>query len=204
MIEDTPSGGRGRRRPVVIAAIALACAAIVGLLVYGLVAGKSPEVASRFIPAAERTAAPALRLPLLDGEPTLGAAGEVVSLERFRGRTVVVNFWASWCEPCKEEAPVLNRLAESEAARGVQILGVNLRDPSESARRFVRDYGLRFPSVRARTEGDVSGYDVPAVPQSYVIDREGRLAAHIIGSVSERALADLLDRTLDDVAGTAP
>src|SRR5205823_4869121 len=104
----------------------------------------------------------------------LGAAGSV-DLASLRGKTVVLNFWASWCGPCKSEAPVLEHAWTAYRGRGVQFLGVDFHDVTSDAQRFVAAHALTFPMLQdgsgAVTE---NRYGITQVPETFVIDRNGR------------------------------
>jgi cytochrome c biogenesis protein CcmG/thiol:disulfide interchange protein DsbE len=162
--------------------------ALVALLVYGLTGVGGSTTLDDAVAGGERPAAPSIELPTVDG----GRA----QLADFRGRPVVLNFWASWCEPCEDEAPALRRAQARLERAGGTVLGVTVEDAREDSRAFERRFGLRFPSLR-----DVGGrlgdaYGTNGVPETFVIDREGRVAALQRGSVDdrflERALAEVL------------
>ncbi|MCM3922662.1 TlpA family protein disulfide reductase [Frankia sp. AiPs1] len=126
-----------------------------------------------FVPAADRHEAPKLAGKNLDG-----AAFDVASL---RGKIVVVNFWASWCAPCRAETPGLVQL--SKANPTVAFLGVNEKDPS-GARAFVRDNGVTYPSIVDRLGTLAAGWPVaPGLPSTFVVDANGRIAARFTGPV---------------------
>jgi len=141
----------------------------------------------------EEGAAPAFELPSLNGQGT-------VSLASYRGKIVVLNFWASWCAPCWQEAPGLQAVWERYRSRGVQFLGVNERDDHASAGSFVEENGLTFPSA-SDPSGELAGsYGIIAMPTTFVIDSTGQLAYRLIGYADERALRAILDEML----GAAP
>lgn len=127
--------------------------------------------------------------------------GQVVSLAAHRGHVVVVNFWASWCRPaCYEEAPVLERAWRLYRDRGLVLIGVDIQDTPEAARRFVREFSLSFPNVR-----DVSGkvsvdYGVYGVPETFFVDRQGRIRAKHVGAVSEEVFRQHAERLLAEPA----
>ncbi|MGH7353699.1 MAG: TlpA family protein disulfide reductase [Candidatus Rokuibacteriota bacterium] len=133
--------------------------------------------------------APALALTTFDGKP--------VSLEAERGKVVVVNFWASWCYPaCYEEAPVLERGWRAYRDRGVVVLGVDIQDKDEAARKFIGDFSLTFPNARDLT-GKVSvDWGVYGVPETFFVDRAGRIRVKHVGAVTEEVFRATVDPLL--------
>ena len=122
--------------------------------------------------------AAAFTLTAFDGQP--------LALESLRGKVVVVNFWASWCRPaCYEEAPVLERGWRAWRDRGVVVVGVDIQDTVEAAQKFIGDFSLTFPNARD-TAGKVSiDYGVYGVPETFFIDRRGRIRAKHVGAVTD-------------------
>ena len=105
-----------------------------------------------------------------------------------KGRPVVVNVWASWCGPCRVEAPLLQRAAMRYRGE-VVFLGVDSRDDLKPAKAFIRRYRLTYPNVFDHT-GDIrSGLSLRGFPTTYIFDRRGRLLATVVGGISEQALA---------------
>ena len=127
-------------------------------------------------------AAPPFTLRRLDG------AGDV-SLASFRGRPVVLNFWASWCEPCKSEAPVLERDWSRYQGRGVVFLGVDYHDLAPDARSFVRHHALTFPMLQDGSGRVTGSYGISQVPETYVLNRQGRVVAHLAGPITDPGFA---------------
>ena len=167
--------------------VALACVAgLLALLVWSVVHQQhAPGVGSM---------APAFTLRRLEGPGS-------VSLASYRGKPVVLNFWASWCEPCKTEAAVLERDWTSDRSRGVVFLGVDYHDLGSDARRFVSAHSLTFPMLEDGSGNVTTGsYDVSQVPETYVVNRRGMVVAHFAGPVTSPAFAAKFLATLKAVA----
>lgn len=112
-------------------------------------------------------AAPAFRLPSL--------AGRATTLRSLRGKVVFLDFWASWCVPCRQEFPVLQRLSERYRERGLRVIGVTVDQEASNARAFVERAGARFLILHDANRAVAERYAPPSMPTSYVIDREGIL-----------------------------
>ena len=171
-------------------AVILAAALLVGLLAYGVASRQADTSIDAALSAGERVQAPTARLPLL------GRGGEG-SLADYKGKVVVLNFWASWCKPCTEELPLLERTHRQIAGREALVLGANYQDVSDSALGFVRRFKLTYPSLRDRDGQFADRYGSRAFPETFVIDRRGRIAATRRGPVDQR----WLDRTLPPLLG---
>lgn len=144
---------------------------------------------------------PARREP---APPIVGTtlSGEKLSLDSYHGRVVVLNFWASWCGPCRDEVPVLQRVAKETRAEGVRFVGVNTKDSKAAARAFVRNHGIDYPSIYDQA-GKVAlalRETVPptALPSTVVIDRRGRVAARIVGQAHYGELRSVVTRVAGD------
>jgi cytochrome c biogenesis protein CcmG, thiol:disulfide interchange protein DsbE len=175
----------------------LALAFVAGLLVllgWRLVdRGKGGELVSA-IAADKRPLAPSFDLPVLWNHPetwppSVRAALDDgrVSLTELRGHPVVINFWASWCVPCKAEAPRLAAAAKAHAG-DVLFLGIDVQDFKSDARRFLRKHGANYVSVRDGGDSTYSAYGLTGLPESYYLDARGRIVAHDVGEVSDEEL----------------
>lgn len=125
-------------------------------------------------------------------------AGRHASLSDYRGKVVVVNVWGSWCPPCRAEAPMLATAARALTRKGVVFLGIDSRDPEQAGpRAFQRRYRIPYDSLYdpgGRTLLAFHGTLPPnSIPSTVVIDREGRVAASVIGTISRTTLDDLVD-----------
>jgi cytochrome c biogenesis protein CcmG, thiol:disulfide interchange protein DsbE len=161
--------------------IAVLCAvvALIALLGYGLAQNEPDRQVEDSLARGELEAAPALALPTLDGD----GRG---SLADYRGEVVVLNFWASWCEPCREESPLLNRWHRRMTRRGGTVLGVDVLDVTEDAQDFIAEYRLSYPMLKDRDGETLESFGVVAYPETFVIDRRGRITAVRRGPVDEQ------------------
>ena len=197
-LDQDGAGQDGGRRRIVVAVIAgTLVAAVLALLVVGML---NRGVGSRIddaLASGERPDAPSFTLPLLVDDPELGPAGTEVSLEELSGRPIVLNFWASWCLPCRNEAPILEAVWNEYRERGVLVLGVDTQDLSENAIEFIEETGTTYPSVRDGTTRTETDYEMTGVPETFLIDREGRIALHFVGEVTgEEQITNALEQVL--------
>lgn len=143
------------------------------------------------------------------GEPAPGFVlrdleGRTVRLSDLRGTVVLVNFWATWCVPCKEEIPGLINVYEAAHDRGFELVAVDLEEPEDRVRAFVRDWGMGYTNV-IDTDGDVArAYRLTGVPESFFIDRDGVLRELRIGKMEERYVACVVEALLADGAAYQP
>ncbi len=159
---------------------------IVVLLVVGLANKDLGTSIQDALEKGERPEAPTLSLPVLAAGDGIGPVGSTVSTADLRGRIVVLNFWASWCDPCQREAPILEQVARRyRGRRDVTVVGVDVQDLREKALGFVRDNGLTYPSLRDGEDGAQRKYQVPALPETFVVDAQGRIALHVAGQLTD-------------------
>jgi cytochrome c biogenesis protein CcmG, thiol:disulfide interchange protein DsbE len=158
-------------------------AALVGLLVYGI----ATQAPSRSLDEAlEHGTYP--RAPSADHMlPRLSSAGSE-SLAAYRGKVVVLNFWASWCEPCQEEAPLLERAQRQLTRHDATVLGVTYLDVTPDSLGFVKRYHLTYPNLRDTTGEFTHSYGTNQLPESFVIDRAGHVVAISRGEIDEAFL----------------
>ncbi|HST70741.1 MAG TPA: TlpA disulfide reductase family protein [Solirubrobacterales bacterium] len=154
----------------------LAVAAVVGLLVFGLVSKGSSRLAVG-------DAAPTEPLPRLEG-------GGTESLVDYRGRWVLVNFWASWCEPCREEAPALERFQREHGGPKFTVLGIDTQDLTSDGLGFMREYGLSYPQLRDGDGVAAEDYGTTGVPENFLVNPQGRVRLIVLGPISEERLRE--------------
>src|SRR5215212_9200010 len=165
-------------RPFPLVALA-GVLALLALLAYGIASNETGQSIDSQLAAGTRPAPPDIALPRLSG------GGPEVPLSSYKGKVVVLNFWASWCPPCKGEAPVLSRWQKKlTRARGT-IVGVDVLDVSSDAERFIADHGLDFPHLRDQDGSRLKSFEVVGYPETIVLDRKGRIAATSRGVVDD-------------------
>jgi cytochrome c biogenesis protein CcmG/thiol:disulfide interchange protein DsbE len=169
--------------------ITLAAAALIGLLAYGVTSKGVDTSLDQAIANGSRVAAPVTTLPRLN-------AGGSGSLADYHGKPVLLNVWASWCEPCKAELPLLERVHRKLASAGGTVLGVDVQDDREKALGFLRANGITFPSLRDRDREYVRRFGVNQYPESFLIDRNGRIVALSRGPVDQAWLDQHLPKVL--------
>lgn len=188
---------RRRRSPLFRTAQLLTVLVVTGmlaLLVWRVVAANRGAELVKAISAGKRPPAPAFTLPVIwTNSPTWPPPLQQLltkpklPLRQLRGRPVVLNFWASWCIPCKEEAPRLNAAAQAHAG-AVVFLGVDVQDLTTDARRFLRRHDVRYASLHDNAGSTYDGYGLTGVPETYWLDERGRIVAHFAGPVSRAQL----------------
>ncbi len=160
------------------AAVSLAGGALVALLVFGVLALGSNRTLDQDLAEGHHPLAPAATHML----PVLGGAGRR-SLAQYRGRVVMLNFWASWCPPCHHEASLVQRTQNGLARYGATVLGVTYEDAAADSQSFVREYHLTFPDLRDVTGEFAHSYGTQALPESFLINRAGRVMAISRGEI---------------------
>lgn len=168
--------------PVPIAVLA-AVVALVALLAYGLASNEPDRQLEQSLADGGREPAPEIELPNLDGEGT-GALAD------YRGRVVVLNFWASWCDPCRDESPLLQRWHKRLERDDAVVLGVDVQDVDADALDFIGEYGLTYPMLRDGPGDTRDELGIVGLPETFVIDRQGRVAAVQRGPVDDEFMRE--------------
>ncbi len=182
-----------RRAPIwIFGGMFAAIAVVLALLAWAVQTKSAPPLASGV--------APDFVITTFDGKK--------ITLSELRGKPVVLNFWASWCIPCRTEAPILERAWKDYRERGVVILGVDYVDTEEAAKKFIQEYGMTYPNGPDLGTRISQMYRITGVPETYFVTREGKMLSGIdangrvnanwIGPISENALRERIEKLLSE------
>jgi cytochrome c biogenesis protein CcmG/thiol:disulfide interchange protein DsbE len=179
---------------VLQAAAVLVVASLVALFGWQMASQEESRGLSAALAAGKRPYAPQLELERLDQQGT-------ISLADYRGKAVVLNFWASWCGPCKKEAPLLEEMWQRYGAEGLVVLGIDAQDLRTDARRFVERYELTYPIAYDGRGASLGRFGLTGFPETWFVGRDGRLAGeHIVGEFTAEQLEENIRAALDTPA----
>lgn len=186
-----PSRGNGRN-PLALVVVAVVAAA---MLYFGFHMARREGDPPRIL--GKSTVAPDFTLPTLDGKD--------MKLSDLRGKAVLLNFWATWCGPCKIETPWLVELQKQYGAQGLQVIGVAMDDSGkDDIEKFAKDMGVNYPVLLGKEAvGDAYG-GVPALPESFFIGRNGKIVERIIGLKGRGEIEEAIKKALNTEPGAAP
>jgi cytochrome c biogenesis protein CcmG, thiol:disulfide interchange protein DsbE len=168
--------------------ISVAGACLIGLLVYGISTQSASRTLDTEVHEGRRPVAPDASALL----PVLGGDG-IGSLAAQRGKVVLLNFWASWCQPCEREAPLLEQAQGTLRRYRATVLGVTFKDATPDSKSFVRRFHLTYPSLRDGSGSFAAAYGTDQLPESFLVDRHGHVVTLYRGEIGkqfiERAIA---------------
>jgi cytochrome c biogenesis protein CcmG/thiol:disulfide interchange protein DsbE len=176
------------KRNISFVVVFAAVAALIALLVYGLKGGSSGSLGALSTP---KRPAPDFSLTLFDT-----SGGGSFSNADLAGQPAVVNFWASWCPPCKEEAPHLEQVWQEYKDRGIVFLGIDVQDNDDDAKAFIGKYGITYPN--GPDKADIAlNFGMLAVPETFFIDREGQIVGKFAGAINSEQLRTFVEELLE-------
>jgi len=164
-----------KRPSAVVVLVVAGVVGLIALLAYGVASEDPDQSVAGDIPE--------ISLPPLEGGPER-------SLADWRGQVVVLNYWASWCEPCRDESPLLERWHRRISKRNATVLGVDVLDVTSDAQGFIDKYGLTYPHLRDKDGSTQEDLGIVAYPETFVIDRDGRIAATQRGPVDDEFMRE--------------
>lgn len=184
------------KRPGVVPLIVIVLVGgLLGLLVYGVLNTGDDTSLDAAVKGGGQPTAPGqtVALPKLDGSTK-------AALKDYRGKTVVLNFWASWCDPCREEAPILEKAQQrlQQSGKGT-VLGVTYKDFADESRKFEKELGITYPSLRDDQLELAPKFGTSKLPETFVINPQGKIVAISRGQLDSA----FLNRALDRATGTS-
>ncbi len=177
-IDRPQARSRFRAGPLIAFAVVVG---VIGMFAVGLVNRSAAQV--------DRGAAPPFTLPLF--------GGGTFSLAEQRGKVVVVNFWASWCGPCRDEAPVLESAWRTYKDRGVVFVGVDYVDTEKEALGFLKEFNITYPNVPDVGTATSHAYRIQGVPETYFVGKDGQLYGNYIGPIDAATLSAKIQELLN-------
>jgi cytochrome c biogenesis protein CcmG/thiol:disulfide interchange protein DsbE len=153
--------------------------ALIALLAVGVSSKGADQTLDDAIAKGQKADPPKLDLPALNG------GGGNQTLANYRGKVVVLNIWASWCAPCRSESPLLEKWHQQIKSKGGTVLGVDTQDLADDADGFVKKYGLTYPMLRDKDGSQIRKWGTIAFPETFVIDRDGKVVALQRGTVDD-------------------
>lgn len=171
----------GRRRSPAWLAVGAVALVVIALLGYGLTSAPPapPQIGSPV---------PDFNLRAFDGSP--------MNLSSHRGQVVVVNFFASWCDPCREEAAAIQQTWQTFQGSDVQFFGIAYKDAASRAQEFLSEFNAGYPSTADLGNRTARAYGVTGVPETYVIDQQGNLVRHYLGAITQAQLSQDIEQLL--------
>jgi cytochrome c biogenesis protein CcmG, thiol:disulfide interchange protein DsbE len=196
--KDSVQRDAGRRRRLVVLLPLLVFLGLAALFLFRLGTGDISHIPSALI----GRPVPAVDFPPLPGLVREGTPVPGIKTVDFMGAVTIVNVWASWCVPCREEAPLLMRLAEDKRVR---VVGINYKDKPDTARRFIGMYGNPFAAAGVDESGRAAmDWGVYGVPETFLVGRDGRIAFKLIGEITVGNLETTLKPEIEKALKASP
>jgi len=168
-------------------------ALILFIAVLGLLVVQACASPSQAVPGGQQGATVGINVGQIAPDFTLADLdGNEISLSDFRGKAVFINFWATWCPPCRAEMPEIESVYQDYKDKGAVVIGVDIRETEELVREFIQRGGYHWTFILDSTGVVAADYNIQAIPTSFFIDREGVIRAVNIGAMTKRAMEDKL------------
>jgi len=190
--QEKVSGRRrwSRRRIIIFVTVSLLNVGLLALLASQVLTPASQATNTATSPLLGHPA-PDFTLPMLSPHPV-----PLFHLASLKGKPIMLNFWASWCDPCKQEAPLLENTWQRTQSQGIVFLGIDYSDTQNNGLSFLQQYGITYPNV-TDTNGSVAiNYGLTGVPETFFIDRHGKVVQKVIGELTEQTLQSNLQLIL--------
>jgi cytochrome c biogenesis protein CcmG/thiol:disulfide interchange protein DsbE len=184
--DDVPARVQQKLSPMAVALI-LVAVAVLAVIGYALHERNKGDLNSG--------PAPAFSVTIWNFDQ-LAMAGQPVSLSSLKGKTIVLNFWASWCIPCQQEAPMFERVWNDYKDQGVVFLGVDAKDPDKDVLAYIQEYGLTYPHALDQGGRMSKAYRTTGFPETFIIDGNGQIIEHFISSPSEADLRGRIEQAM--------
>jgi cytochrome c biogenesis protein CcmG, thiol:disulfide interchange protein DsbE len=178
-----------KRRIVGMGLVSLMCLGLVALLGTQLLT-PAPKQAAAADPLIGHLA-PDFTLAVLSATPGAGSP-TFIHLAKTFGKPIVLNFWASWCDPCKHEAPLLEATWHVISRQGIVLIGIDFQDTQMDGQQFLQTYGITYPNVMDNTGSAANSYNVLGLPETFFLNRKGILVSRVTGELTEQTLQDNL------------
>ncbi|MBI4288586.1 MAG: TlpA family protein disulfide reductase [Chloroflexi bacterium] len=173
-------------RNILIISVVVPVVAFLALLGIGL---------TRQEPRTGASGAAVVTKPASDFALPLFGGGEI-SLSSLKGKPVVINFWASWCVPCRDESPILERTWRKYKDRGVTFIGVDIQDKESDALAYLKEFGITFPNGPDKSGKITIDYGVSGIPVTFFVNRDGQIVSRWVGAIGERLLTARIEELL--------
>ena len=122
--------------------------------------------------------------------------GDKLRLSDLRGKVIMIEFWASWCPPCREEAPTLTKVYKEYLNKEIEFIGIDVWDQSDRALKFIEEFSIQYPTASDSTGEILVDYGIRGIPEKYFINKEGYIVAKFVGPTKPEKLKEILDMLL--------
>lgn len=184
---------RQGRRIVGVSLVSLVCLGLLALLGSQLLTPASNQAAA--VDSLIGHLAPDFTLSVLSANPE-SVSPSTIHLASLRGKPVILNFWASWCDPCKQEAPLLEATWQVLQHQGILLIGIDFQETQSNAQTFLRTYGITYPNVADSAGSAALNYGISGLPDTFFLNRQGVIVSKVVGELTKQSLQSNLNLIL--------